>query len=198
MAVEEDDWRKPFFDYFNHGILLNDHVERHCLQQRLTSYILKAGVLYQRSFGQEVLSRCVSRKEANQILLEMHKVLCGGHQSGAKMYHSIKLVGYYWPELWLIASRLLSLVIISKFMIMSNICHQFLSILGSRHGHLMLGGIDFIGAIEPPSARGHHFILAVTDYFSKWAKAIPLREVKFDNVINFLEWHIIYRFRVPR
>jgi hypothetical protein len=27
MAVEEDDWHKPFFDYFNHGILPNDHVE---------------------------------------------------------------------------------------------------------------------------------------------------------------------------
>jgi hypothetical protein len=48
-------------------------------------------------------------------------------------------------------------------------------------------GIDVIGAIEPPSATRHHFILADTDYFSKWAEAIPLREVKFDNVINFLE-----------
>jgi hypothetical protein len=33
MAVEEDDWHKPFFDYFNHGILTNDHVERRRLQQ---------------------------------------------------------------------------------------------------------------------------------------------------------------------
>jgi hypothetical protein len=59
-------------------------------------------------------------------------------------------------------------------------------------------GIDVIGAIEPPSAWGHHFILAATDYFSKWAEAIPLREVKSDNVINFLERHIIYRFEAPR
>jgi hypothetical protein len=36
------------------------------------------------------------------------------------------------------------------------------------------------------------------DYFSKWAEAIPLREVKSDNVINFLERHIIYHFGVPR
>jgi hypothetical protein len=58
-------------------------------------------------------------------------------------------------------------------------------------------GIDVIGAIEPPSVRGHHFILTTTDYFSKWAEAIPLREVKSDNAINFLERHIIYRFGVP-
>jgi hypothetical protein len=41
--------------------------------------------------------------------------------------------------------------------------------------------------IEPPSPWGHRFILAATDYFSRWAEAIPLREVKSDNVINFLE-----------
>jgi transposase InsO family protein len=35
------------------------------------------------------------------------------------------------------------------------------------------------------------------DYFSKWAKAIPLREVKSDNIINFLERHIIYCFGIP-
>ena len=59
-------------------------------------------------------------------------------------------------------------------------------------------GIDVIGMIEPPSQQGHRFILAATDYFSRWAEAIPLREVKSDNVINFLERHIIYRFGIPR
>jgi hypothetical protein len=28
MIVEEEDWRKPFHDYFNHGILWNGYVER--------------------------------------------------------------------------------------------------------------------------------------------------------------------------
>jgi hypothetical protein len=46
--------------------------------------------------------------------------------------------------------------------------------------------------------QGYHFILAATDYFFKWAEAIPLREVKSNIVINFLERHIIYRFGVPR
>jgi hypothetical protein len=58
-------------------------------------------------------------------------------------------------------------------------------------------GIDVIGPIDPPSSRGHRFILAITDYFSKWAEAVSLREVKTDNVISFLERHIIYRFGVP-
>src|SRR5204863_5205632 len=59
-------------------------------------------------------------------------------------------------------------------------------------------GMDIMGTISPPSAKGHRFILAVTDYFSKWAEAIPLREVKTSDVIQFIKHHVIYRFGVPR
>jgi hypothetical protein len=154
MAVEADDWRKPFLDYFNHGTLPNDPVERRHLQQRLPSYIQKAGVLYRRSFGHRIMLRCVSRKEADQILLEMHKGVCGGHQSGAKMYHSIKLVGYYWPR------------IMSDCLKIAKSCHNYqihdnFKYLPPVPLHPTVlawpfdaWGIDVIGAIEPPSARG--------------------------------------------
>jgi hypothetical protein len=56
-------------------------------------------------------------------------------------------------------------------------------------------GIDVIGTIDPPSS-GHRFILAATDYFSKWAEVVPLREVKSENDIRFVERQIIFRFGV--
>jgi len=59
-------------------------------------------------------------------------------------------------------------------------------------------GMDVIGHISPPSSKGHQFILVITDYFSKWADAIPLREVKSSDVIQFVKHHVIYRFDVPR
>ncbi|XP_057789942.1 uncharacterized protein LOC131006784 [Salvia miltiorrhiza] len=45
---------------------------------------------------------------------------------------------------------------------------------------------------------GHLYILAATDYFSKWAEAIPLREVKKETVAEFIKTNIIYRYGVPR
>ncbi|TYK23213.1 uncharacterized protein E5676_scaffold142G002450 [Cucumis melo var. makuwa] len=39
-------------------------------------------------------------------------------------------------------------------------------------------GLDLVGLITPKSSVGHSYILAATDYFSKWAEAIPLREFK--------------------
>ncbi|KAJ6802513.1 uncharacterized protein M6B38_192410 [Iris pallida] len=59
-------------------------------------------------------------------------------------------------------------------------------------------GIDIVGPITPPSSRGHRFIHAFTDYFSKWAEAVPLAEVKTSNVISFLKHHVIYRFGLPQ
>ena len=46
-------------------------------------------------------------------------------------------------------------------------------------------------------AKGHHFIIVAIDYFTKWVKAIPLKEVKQVHVIDFIEEHIILCYGIP-
>jgi transposase InsO family protein len=58
-------------------------------------------------------------------------------------------------------------------------------------------GIDLIGQINPPSSKGHKFVLLATDYFTKWVEAIPLKKVTSENMIEFVKEHIIYRFGIP-
>ncbi|KAA0051155.1 protein NYNRIN-like [Cucumis melo var. makuwa] len=58
-------------------------------------------------------------------------------------------------------------------------------------------GLDPVGPITPKSSAGHSYILAATDYFSKWAEAIPLREAKKENVANFIRTLIVYRYCIP-
>ena len=55
-----------------------------------------------------------------------------------------------------------------------------------------------IEKIYPPSNKGHDFILAATDNFSKWSEVVPLAEVKADTMIDFVKNHIICRFGVPK
>lgn len=38
-------------------------------------------------------------------------------------------------------------------------------------------GMDVIGPISQLSPKGHRLILTITYYFSKWAEALPFREV---------------------
>ncbi|KAK4388287.1 hypothetical protein Sango_2435300 [Sesamum angolense] len=58
-------------------------------------------------------------------------------------------------------------------------------------------GLDVVGPLTK-SSGGHLYILAAKDYFSKWAEAVPLKEVKKENVADFIRTHIIYRYGVPR
>jgi len=59
-------------------------------------------------------------------------------------------------------------------------------------------GMDVVGPISQSSSKGHRFILAITDYFSKWTEAIYLREVKTSDMIKFIKHHVVYCFGVPR
>jgi transposase InsO family protein len=58
--------------------------------------------------------------------------------------------------------------------------------------------IDLIGQINPSSSKGNKFVLLATNYFMKWVKAIPLKKVTSENMVEFVKEHIIYRFGIPQ
>ena len=58
--------------------------------------------------------------------------------------------------------------------------------------------MDFIGKINPPSSKGHRFVLIATDYFTKWTEAVPLKNMTHREVIEFITEHIIHRFSIPQ
>jgi len=71
-----------------------------------------------------------------------------------------------------------------KSMVTLSIKHQDIFALQLQLGHLRCEEWMWLAL---PSSQGHRFILAITDYFSKWAKVIPLREVKASDMIKFVK-----------
>jgi hypothetical protein len=59
-------------------------------------------------------------------------------------------------------------------------------------------GMDMIVKINPPSSKGHQFILAIIDYFTKWVEVVPMKSVTSKDVINFIKEHVIHRFGIPQ
>jgi hypothetical protein len=57
-------------------------------------------------------------------------------------------------------------------------------------------GMDMIGKINPTSSKGHQFILAITNYFTKWVEAVSMKSVASKDVINFVKEHVIHRFGI--
>ena len=58
--------------------------------------------------------------------------------------------------------------------------------------------MDFIGHINSPSSKGHCFVLIVIDYFTKWTKVVPLKNMTHREVPEFITEHIIHRFGIPQ
>ncbi|XP_028099511.1 uncharacterized protein LOC114299041 [Camellia sinensis] len=57
-------------------------------------------------------------------------------------------------------------------------------------------GLDVVSPLTKSSA-GHLYILAATDYFSKWTEVVPLKEVKKETVVDFIKSYIIYWYGGP-
>jgi len=45
--------------------------------------------------------------------------------------------------------------------------------------------------------KGHRFVLAI-DYFTKWTGVVPLKNITYRVVIEFVTEHIIYGFGIPQ
>lgn len=58
--------------------------------------------------------------------------------------------------------------------------------------------LDLIGQVHPSSSKGHQFILVGVDYFTKWVEAICLKKVTQQDVIDFIENHIVCWFGIPQ
>ncbi|XP_057790567.1 LOW QUALITY PROTEIN: uncharacterized protein LOC131007657 [Salvia miltiorrhiza] len=196
FEIEEEDWRQLLVDYLKYDKLPNDPRRRVDIRRRATRFIFFKGTLYRRSFD-GVFLRCLSSEEAAKAMEEAHSGICGAHQSGPKLHFRIKRMGYYWPTM--VKDCLDYAQRYQACQFHANLIHQPPEPLHPTVASWPFDawGMDVVGPLTK-SSGGHLYILAATDYFSKWAEAIPLREVKKETVAEFIKTNIIYRYGVPR
>ena len=106
-------------------------------------------------------------------------------------------MGYYWPTMKRDATEFVKKC--HSFQIQANLIHTH-----SQNLHGMVTpwpfhtwGLDLVRPVNPPS-RGYIWILVTTEYFTKWAEAVPLRKATREAVANFIKENIIIKFRVPQ
>jgi ABC-type enterochelin transport system permease subunit len=58
--------------------------------------------------------------------------------------------------------------------------------------------LNFIGKINPPLSKVHHFVLVVAKYFTKGTEIVPLINKTHEEVIEFIIEYIIYRFGISQ
>jgi hypothetical protein len=58
--------------------------------------------------------------------------------------------------------------------------------------------LDFVVQIHRASSKGHRFVLVAMDYFTKWTKVVPLKNITHKEVIHYILEHIFHRFGIPQ
>jgi hypothetical protein len=191
--LAEDDWRKEIADYLENP---SRKVSRK-LRYKAIKFVLFDGRLYYKSLD-GVLLQCLGQEEAKRMMSEVHDGLCGAHQSAYRMKWVIRQTGCYWPTM---------LEDCFEYYKGCQDCQKFGNIQRVPASALnpiikpwpFRGwGIDLIGQINPPSSKGHKFVLLATNYFTKRVAVIPLKKVTSKNMVEFVKEHIIYRFGIPQ
>ncbi|XP_019235749.1 PREDICTED: uncharacterized protein LOC109216075 [Nicotiana attenuata] len=184
-VIEEEDWRQPLIENLEHGNLPEDPRQRTDIKRRAPRFIFYKGTLFCRSF-EGLFLRFLDKEEARQAMEEAHSGSCGAHQSGPKLHFRIKRMGYYWATM--VKDCMDHAKRCQACQFHANYIHQPPEPLHPTVASWPFDawGLDVVGPL-PKSSKGQMYILASTDYFSKWAEAVPLKEKVVAK--NKRDWH---------
>ena len=154
------------------------------------------GVLFRQNY-KNVLLRFLENDDVNHILSELHDVLVGGNFGGETTTHKVLREGYYWPTLFRDTHAYARKCQICQVNVGRERRPAFLLQPIIVQNPFEQWGLDVVDEIDPNSSKLYKYILTTTDYFSKWTKAVPLKVINDNEVIQFLQPNIVTRFGVP-
>jgi hypothetical protein len=158
--LDQGDWRADIFNYLKNSA--RGAPKR--IRYKVMRYVLIRDDMFYRTL------------ESNRLLHEVHEGTCGTHESAHKMKWLIRRSGYYWPTM---------LEDCFKYYKACQACQRFgkiqmvpASVMNPiiKPWPFRGWGMNMIGKINSPSSKGHQFILAITDYFTKLVEAVPINQ----------------------
>ncbi|XP_058788284.1 uncharacterized protein LOC131662499 [Vicia villosa] len=188
---QEDDWRKPLVEYLQNPTGSTDRK----IKYKALSFVLLENELFKKT-SEGVLLKCLGDSEAYLAVSNVHSGACGAHQVGHKMKWTLMRSGVYWPSM------------LKECIEFAKGCQECQMHGGIQHVpaselHAIVKpwpfkgwDLDVIGEIKPASSKQQRYILVGIDYFTKWVKAIALRNVDQEAVIDFIQDHIICQFGI--
>ena len=94
----ENNWTTPLVSYLKNGVLPDEKEAARKLKVQVVRFVLMKDILYKRGFSHPYL-RCLGPEEADYIMREVHKGICGNHLGSQSLVHKLVRMGYYWPTM---------------------------------------------------------------------------------------------------
>nr|XP_023923925.1 uncharacterized protein LOC112035325 [Quercus suber] len=90
----ESNWTTSLISYLKDGVLPNEKEAARKLKVQAARLVLIRDILYKRGFSCPYLS-CLSPKEADYIMREVHEGICENHSGSQSLVHKLIRAGYY-------------------------------------------------------------------------------------------------------
>nr|KYP69279.1 Gypsy retrotransposon integrase-like protein 1 [Cajanus cajan] len=181
--------------YLKDGILPDSKVEASKVKNKSCHFTIEADELFKQGFSMPLL-KCLDTDQANYVMDEIHREICGMHSGARSMVAKVIRAGYYWPT---IRSNYKSYVQKCKACQDFDNLHQLPpTTLRSMQSAWPFAwwGMDILGPF--PVAKGQlKFLLVGIDYFTKWIEAEALAKITSANVQRFTWKKIICRYGLP-
>jgi len=170
--------------------------EKMVFQTKVAPFTLIRGVLF-RMGPDDRLRRCLENPERKQVVRALHSGPSGGHFAAVTTINRIRSSGYWWPYI----NR-----DVKDFIGRCDQCQRTGAPSFRNHWPLTpiiplapfeKWGIDFIGPIDPMSARRKRYIILATDYATKWVEARATAKNDASTAASFLFEEIMMRFGHP-
>jgi hypothetical protein len=189
------DWRQPFIDYLSEQKVPSNKNLAEQLIRRAKSYVLVGDKLYKRVATSGVLMKCVPQEEGKDILVEIHKGVCGNHGSSRKLVSKAFRRAFYWPTALGDAKELVRRCQGRQYFAKQQHVPAYKLVTIPPTWPFACWGLNMIGPL-PTAPRGFNRVLVAIDKFTKWIEVKPVTCPKADRVLYFLN-ELVLRYRLP-
>ena len=91
-------WMDPIIHYIGMGELPYERDKAYKIKVKSTRFSLIYEKLFKRSLG-DLYLKCLTPKQGQYVLAELHKGICGNHLGGRTLAHMAHTQGYYWSTM---------------------------------------------------------------------------------------------------
>jgi hypothetical protein len=197
LYITEDfeSWMGDIIRYLKDDQLPMEEEQASKIRRRTTKFVIIADQLFKRGFSSPLL-KCLTPKQAEYVIAEVHEELCGTHIGGQALAAKVLREGYYWPTMKEDCSKYVKRW--DKCQRFSNLHHappEYLSSVISPWTFFKWG-VDILGPFRLAQGQVKFLIVAV-EYFTKWIEVETVATITADMIRKFYWKKIICSFGLP-
>jgi transposase InsO family protein len=166
------------------------------LPEKYSQYSIVDNKIYFKSHVTDPARLYIASPDRNAILYECHDDPLAGHVGVFKTYKKIA-VNYYWPNMYqTVKAYVNKCVICQTCKYSTTVPYGQMGAGFIPNGPWKVISTDICEFVR--SSKGHRYLLAFIDNFTKYIELIPMRDATTKNVRDAFQKYVLFRWGTPK